>query len=399
MTMLRVLRNPYSYAVWKLKSITKGSRLGRVWVEDHSPMLVNLRAELNAKRPFEGLRLGVCLPGTWESFMFLSALEAGGASLLYYPMFCSAEVGLELLKQDSVRLFDAKSAGKIVKDSDFIHDSTAFLGRIVVRQQTGTKGIVEQTASGTSVYREFEAKGLLRQPVFDLNASYVKRVGENKMATGLGLVEALLRLHIFLPSKRVLVLGYGSVGEGCASYLKGLGCMVSVYDIDLERMGEAENMGLEVGDLGQLLPEADVVVNATGSFSPVLGDKELETLKSGAILVNMGGTGWDRQFFDGKLKVEAGDWITKVFLGESMYVYEVARGLPVNFLFASGTDAETMDVVFSLSVLALEYLVRNYGSLPKTLQPIPEEIQRKHLEMVEKLSKRTDMIAKRKGLR
>jgi len=399
MKVLQVLRSPYSYAVWKLKSVTKGSNLGRVWVEDHSPMLMSLRAELSAKRPFDGLRLGVCLPGTWESFMFLSALGAGGASLLYYPMFCSAEVGLELLKSDSVRLFNAKGVGKIVQNSDFVHDSTAFFGRLVVRQQAGTKGIIEQTASGTSVYREFEAKGLLRQPVFDLNMSYVKRVGENKMATGLGLIEALLRLHIFLPSKRVLVLGYGSVGEGCALYLKGLGCKVSVHDIDRERVVEAENSGCEVGGLERLLPEADVVVNATGSFSPVLGGKELETLKSGAILVNMGGTGWDRQFFDGKQKMVAGDWITKVFLGESTYVYEVARGLPVNFLFASGTDAETMDVVFSLSVLALEYLVENYGSLPKTLQPIPEEIQRKHLDMVAKYSKRTDMIVSRKGLR
>jgi len=360
---------------------------------------MSLRAELSAKRPFEGYRLGVCLPGTWESFMFLSALGAGGASLLYYPMFCSAEVGLELLKNDSVRLFNAKGVEKIVRNSDFVHDSTAFLGRLVVRQQAGTKGIIEQTASGTSVYREFEAKGLLRQPVFDLNASYVKRVGENKMATGLGLVEALLRLHIFLPSKRVLVLGYGSVGEGCALYLKGLGCKVNVYDVDRERVAEAEKSGCEVGDLERLLPEADVVVNATGSFSPVLGGKELEALKSGAILVNMGGAGWDRQFFNGKRKIEAGDWITKAFLSESTYVYEVARGLPVNFLFASGTDAETMDVVFSLSVLALEYLVQNYGSLPKTLQSIPEEIQRRHLDMVEKYSKRTDMMVSRNGLR
>lgn len=399
MKVLSVLRSPGSYAIWRVKSVMKGSRLGRVWAEDHSPMLMNLRAELSAKRPFEGLRLGVCLPGTWESFMFLSALGAGGASLLYYPMFCSAEVGLELMKSDSVRLFNAKGVGKLVRNSEFVHDSTAFLGRLVISQKAGTKGIIEQTASGTGVYRELEAKGLLRQPVFDLNASYVKRVGENKMATGLGLVEALLRLHIFLPSKRVLVLGYGSVGEGCALYLKGLGCKVSVYEIDRERMVEAEKSGFEVGDLEPLLSEADVVVNATGSFSPVMGRKELAVLKTGAILVNMGGAGWDRQFFQGKRTIEAGDWITKVFLGDSTYVYEVARGLPVNFLFASGTDAETMDVVFSLSVLAFEYMVQNYGSLPKTLQPIPEEIQRKHLEMIEKYSKRTDMLISRNGLR
>jgi len=359
-------------------------------------MLMKLRSELGQKRTFEGLKLGVCLPGTWATFMFLSALEAAGASLLYYPMFCRPEVGLELLKSDSVRLFSVGGVGKIVRDSDFVHDSTAFFGKLVVRQRAKTKGIIEQTASGTIMYKEFQAKGLLRQPVFDLDMSYVKRVGENVMATGLGLVEALLKLHVFLPSKRMLILGYGSVGKGCASYLHSLGCKVSTYDINQEKMAEAEKAGYEVGELEQLLPRADIVVNATGSFTPVLGAKELCLLNRGAVLVNMGGTGWDRQFFEGKRRVEAGSWVSKVFFNDSEYVYEVGQGLPVNFLLASGTDTETMDVVFSLSVLAFEYLVQNYGSLPKTLQPIPEEIQRKHIELVAKYSARTDIVDLRK---
>ena len=396
MKALRVLRSPFRYAVFKLKSIAKGSKLSKVWVEDHSPILVDLRSKLGVSRPFEGLSIGVCLPGTWEAFMYLSTLEAGGASILYYPMFCKAEVGIELLRSNSVRLFGANGSRKIVNNSDFIHDSTAFFGRLVVQERAAVKGIVEQTASGISIYEEFGAKGLLRQPVFDLNGSNVKRVGENRMATGLGLVEALLKLHIFLPSKHVLILGYGSVGEGCALYLGQLGCRVSIYDIDQNRVDEAKNSGYEVGELKQLLSQADVVVNVTGSSAPVLNGRELETLKCGAILVNMGGTGWNRQFLDGKRKIEVGDWITKVFLDHSRYVYEVARGLPVNFVFASGTDAETMDAVFSLSVLALEYLVDNYASLPKALQPIPEEIQREHLDLVARLSNRKDLLVLRK---
>lgn len=397
MKALRVLRSPFSYAVFKLKSIVKGSKLSKVWVEDHSPILVDLRSKLGVNRPFDGLRIGVCLPGTWESLMYLSTLEAGGASILYYPMFCRAEVGIELLRSSSVRLFGVNGSRKIVNNSDFIHDSTAFFGRLVVQERAAVKGIVEQTASGIAIYEGFGAKGLLRQPVFDLNGSNVKRVGENRMATGLGLVEALLKLHIFLPSKHVLILGYGSVGEGCALYLGQLGCRVSIYDIDQNRVDEAKNSGYGVGELKRLLCQADIIVNATGSSVPVLNSRELETLKCGAVLVNMGGTGWNRQFLDDKRKVEVGDWITKVFLDHSRYVYEVARGLPVNFVFASGTDAETMDAVFSLSVLALEYLVDNYGSLSKALQPIPEEIQREHFDLVARLSNRKDLMALRKG--
>lgn len=355
-------------------------------------MLVNLREKLGGNRPFEGQRIGVCLPGTWESFMFLSVLRAGGAKVLYYPMFCNPEVGIELLKNDTVQLFDIENFGKCVKNSDFVYDSTAFFGKLIVQQQVPVKGIVEQTASGITIYKDYDAKKLLRQPVLDLDASYVKRVGENKLATGLGLVEALLKLHLFLPDKQVLILGMGSVGSGCAMYLKGVGCEIAVFDVDSDKMAKAKDSGYQIGTLEELLPDADIIVNATGSSEPVLKAEELKRLKAGAILANMGGSGWDRTFFFDKKVLTVGDWVSKIFLTDATYIYELAQGFPVNFVFASGTDTETMDVVFSLSVLAFEYLIQNYDSLPKVLQPIPEEIQRKHLDLVEKFSRRTDLI-------
>ncbi len=380
---------------FRIACMVQRSKLGRNWVEDHSPLLVHLRREFGDSRPFEGLRIGVCLPGTWESFMFLLALQAGGARVLYYPMFCKPEVGLELLKTKNVQLFDRSEVEKCVRNSDFVYDSTAFFGRIVIQQHASVKGIIEQTASGIIIYRDFDAKNSLRQPVFDLDSSYVKRVGENKIATGLGLVEALLKLHLFLPAKHVLVLGWGSVGSGCAMYLKNLGCKVAVFDVDLAKLADAEKSGYQVGGLDELLPVADIVVNATGSSEPVLRAEELKQLKSGAILVNMGGNGWDRAFFADKMTEAAGDWITKIYLNDATHFYEIAKGLPVNFIFASGTDTETMDMVFSLSLLAFEHLVKNYSALPKTLQPIPDEIQNKHLELVERLSKRTDILQRK----
>lgn len=381
-------RNPVKYVKFKLGCIGKHSKLGRIWIEDHSPMLGNLRKKLSVNHSFEGIKIGVCLPGTWESFMFLSALEVGGARLLYYPMFIKPEVGIELLKIGGIKLFDNSNFEKCVRNSDFVYDSTAFFGRVVVQQRVPVKGIVEQTASGIGIYRDFDTKGVLRQPVLNLDASHVKTFGENKLATGLGLVEALLRLHLFLPGKQVLVLGFGSVGYGCALYLKRVGCEVAIFDIDSDRMIEAENQGYQVGTLEELLPYADVIVNATGASSPVLKAKELKQLKSGAILANMGGCGWDQTFFLGKNFLTVGDWVKKIFLDDATYIYELAQGFPVNFVFASGTDTETMDMVFSLSVLALDYLVKNYESLPNHLLPIPDKIQKKHLEQVVKFSAR-----------
>lgn len=350
-------------------------------------MLLDLRKKFAMERSFEGLKIGICLPGTWESFMFLSALEAGGASIRYYPMFCQPEVGLELLRK-KVKLFGYNNSWKCAMESDFIYDSTAFFGENIVKKHIPVKGIIEQTASGINIYKDFDKRGLLRQPVLDLDSSMVKSVGENKQATGLGLVEALLKLHLFLPGKYMLILGYGNVGAGCASYLSKMGCEVGVYDTESNALKRAEESGHRVGSLMELLSRTDIVVNATGSANPVLRAKELEQLKSGAILANMGGCGWDRTYFRNKRIQPVGDWVSKVFVDDDSYLYELAQGLPVNFFFASGSDTETMDMVFSLSVHALQYLVENYESLPNCLLQIPDEIQKKHLKQVAKFSAR-----------
>ena len=57
------------------------------------------------------------------------------------------------------------------------------------------------------VYSEYSDKGLLEQPILNLDEAFAKRVGENRLATSFGLLEALLKLHLFLPSKHVLILG------------------------------------------------------------------------------------------------------------------------------------------------------------------------------------------------
>jgi len=386
-----MLKNPLKYASFRFKTLVKQSKLSRVWVEDHSPILVHLRGRFAEERPFDGVKVGVCLPGTWQSLMMLSTLRAGGASISYYPMFCQADVGIELLKEKNIKLLKFNQLDKCVNQSDFVYDSTAVLGKIAIKNKVQLKGIIEQTASGIAIYRKYDAEGLLQQPVLNLDGSYVKKNWENKLATAFGLLESLFKLQIFLPSKQILVLGFGSIGSGSADYLKRIGCKVSVYDVDLQKMAEAEDCGYQTGALTELLSHADIVVNASGSLVPVLGETEINLLKKGAILVNLGGVGWDRQVFRSKRTQKVGDRILKVFLDNNRYIYELANGFPVNFVLASGTDTETMDMVFSLAVLALKSLVETYESLPNHLLPIPENVQLEHFGLVKKFSNLNDI--------
>jgi len=388
-----MIKNLLEYIIFQVKCMGKGSKLNSLWIEDHSPLLASLKGSMTKNRCFEGLTIGVCLPGTWESYMFLSTITAGGARVWYYPMFCKPEVGVQLMKENTIKLVRSKNLVEHIRKSDFLYDSTAFFGKALIQNDISVKGIIEQTASGIKFYSKYYEKSLIKQPVLNIDGAFVKRIGENKRAAALGLIEALLKLHLFLPSKRVLILGYGSVGEGCAFYLSKLGCKIGVYDINKSKQIEAERCGYKTGQLEQLLSEADIIINATGSFTPVLDKEKLKMLKCKAILVNMGGIGWDQRFFDDKQKQKSGDWITKICLNNYKYIYEIAQGFPINLILASGTDTETMDVVFSLGILALQYLVKNYSSLPKNIQLIPKEIQLKHLEQVARLSERKDLVA------
>jgi adenosylhomocysteinase len=383
-----IIKDPVSYAKFKVRNFAKPSQLTRTWIEDHSPALLRLRRELTISRPFKGLKIGICLPGTWEAFMYCSVLEAGGGNLFFYPFFCSADVGLELLKLPNVTIFDKHNATSFVRQSDFIHDTAGFLGDIALKQKNCIKGAIEQTASGVMFYEKMDSLKLLNLPVFSLDSSFVKRKCENQMATGLGLIEALLKLHVFLPDKHVLVLGFGSIGIGCASYLSAIGCKVDVYDISFEKCSEAISQGFNSDELDNIISKADIIVNATGSSTPVLDKEKVNKLKNGAILANMGGIGWDRKYLLSRHTQKVGLGITKIFLKEDKSIYEMANGNLVNFSFGSGTDTETMDTVFSLGVMSMQYLVDNYNLAPKHLQPIPDIVQKKHLQYIANVSAR-----------
>jgi adenosylhomocysteinase len=368
----KLLLKAFSRIVTKLffGYLAENPNLKKEWVEDHSQMLFRLKGQLCKKKPFRNAILGICLPGTWETYMFLTALEAGGASVYFLPMFCKPEV-LEELRKTSIEIVRAIPLKRI----DFVHDTDAFIGRFIIKKKSKVKGVIEQTTSGVKKYLYYDQKGLLKCPVFDLNNSYIKKILENRLATGLGLIDALLKLYLFLPSKKVLIIGFGDVGFSCALYLKRLGCKVDIYDVDARKLNYAERLGYSTGGLKDLLPKADIVITATGSTSPALNDKELSMLKNGAVLANMGGKGWQRKVFRNRRVKQVGNNILKIIRDDGTCIYELAAGRPVNLVMASGSDIETMDIVFSLGVVTMEYLVKNYRALPRHVLNVPEEVQ------------------------
>lgn len=87
-----------------------------------------------------------------------------------------------------------------------------------------------------------------------------------------------------LTDKRVLILGYGSIGAAIEARLAG-------FEVDVVRVASRPRDGVAgIGELGDLLPTADVViviVPLTGATRGLIDAEFLARMKDGALLVNV----------------------------------------------------------------------------------------------------------------
>ncbi len=108
-------------------------------------------------------------------------------------------------------------------------------------------GGTEETTSGINRFKAWSKKKLITYPIIAVNQSNTKYLFDNRYGTGQSSIEGILRTTgILLAGKRVIVCGYGWVGKGIASNLKGLGAKVIVTEIDPIRALEAFMDGFEV---------------------------------------------------------------------------------------------------------------------------------------------------------
>ena len=196
-----------------------------------------------------------------------------------------------------------------------------------------------------------------------VDSSVLKGIGENIHGTAFGLLDALSRLNIYLPDKKVAIVGFGRVGKGCARVLQKLGCKVSVKEVSKVKMLEAKYEGFDVIDD---LKDADIIVTCTGVEGVIRSD-ELETLKNGAILLNLGA---EREIIVDLDPVADYGSIKKYKLNEKEF-FLVSDGYAANLAVGYGTPIEIMDRTFSAAILALNYLKKDFEGVI----PLPKEIE------------------------
>ncbi len=266
------------------------------------------------------------------------------------------------LEEKGVRIVRKREAVK----AEFFLDCAAVLSRVAEKAGKKKISVVELTKTGEDYLKNLNTE----VKAISLDSSALKGIGENQYGTAFGLLDALLRINIFLPGRKVKILGYGRVGKGCAELLRAVGCRVSVWDIAVEKRIEAIYEGYEVSeDL-----DADIIVTCTGS-PECIGDEKLRKVKDGAILINLGA---EREIsLAGKQVADYGG--IKMYEFEGVKYYLVAEGYAANLAVGNGTPIEVMDRTFSAAILALNHLKREEFT---GVTPLPSYIEEIVLEEI-----------------
>jgi adenosylhomocysteinase len=236
-------------------------------------------------------------------------------------------------------------------------------------------GVSEETTTGVARLRALDADGRLPFPAIAANDARCKHMFDNLYGTGQTALTAVLALtNVLAAGREFCVVGYGWVGRGLARAAAGLGGRVTVVEIDSVRALTAHMDGHRVASLADALPDADVVLTATGLTEAVPAEA-LGLLKDGVLLANAGHH--DREIDVPALAASAGE-VVEARPGVRTYVVDGRRrhvlvdGALVNIAGLDGNPIEIMDLSFSVQALSVNHLATH--ELPAGVHRFPDEL-------------------------
>jgi adenosylhomocysteinase len=205
------------------------------------------------------------------------------------------------------------------------------------------------------------------------------------------LVDGINRaVDVMLAGKLCVICGFGDVGKGCATSLRGQGARVVITEIDPICALQAAMEGYEVVKLDDVVESADVFVTATGNRDIITAD-HMARMKHQAIVGNIGH--FDNEIdmaglarVDGieriNIKPQVDEWV----FSDGHAVIVLSEGRLLNLGNATGHPSFVMSNSFSNQVIAqvelfthTDYYEKQVHVLPKHLD---EKVARLHLDAV-----------------
>jgi len=349
------------------------------------PVLPLLGNQLAARRPFEGLTLGISAHLTTVTGALLQELALGGGRWVV----CGASEAttdqgvVELLRASGLEVHT--SAGRkdhlaLVLDQEpqLIADVGAdLIGTLLKRrpeQAERVKGAVEMTKSGSDRLEASHPPF----PLLDLNQGSLKPAIENRHGVGEGLWQAVQRLlGVHLSGRRVGVVGYGPVGRGLAAYARAAGAAVEVVEAEPIRQLMAHYDGFPTPPLSEAVQRVGLLVTATGVPRAVQVE-DLRGARDGLVLINGGHGSQEIDVAGIKASAVAFDQVIERVVSYQLEggprLVVLADGHPLNIVMNAGSP-EPLLVHFTCMGLALMHLA-THAELQAGVLPVPRALER-----------------------
>ena len=377
--------------------------------EAEMPGLMALREEYAASKPLEGARIAGCLHMTIQTAVLIETLTELGAEVSWsscnifstqdHAAAAIAEIGVPVyawkgmneeefdwcIEQTLFAFKDGKPLNMILDDGG---DLTNMVLDNYPELVSEIKGLSEETTTGVHRLYERVKNGTLTMPAINVNDSVTKSKFDNKYGCQESLVDAIRRsTDIMMAGKVAVVAGYGDVGKGSAASLKGAGTRVIVTEIDPICALQASMDGFEVKKLETAIPEADIVVTATGN-KDIVRSEHFEAMNDKTIVCNIGhfdneiDMAWLNENY-GSTKDTIKPQVDKYNLNGNDIIV-LAEGRLVNLGCATGHPSFVMSNSFTNQTLAQIELWENSDKYENDVYLLPklldEKVARLHLD-------------------
>ena len=377
--------------------------------EAEMPGLMAIRKEFGTSKPLKGARIAGCLHMTIQTAVLIETLVELGADVQWSScnIFSTQDHAAAAIAAKGIPVFAWK--GETLEEYDWCIRQTLFFGddkkslnmimddggdltNMVLDKYpelvSGLKGISEETTTGVHRLYERMKNGKLPVPAINVNDSVTKSKFDNKYGCRESLVDALRRAtDLMMAGKVAVVAGFGDVGKGSAESLSNANVRVIVTEIDPICALQAAMSGYEVKRMINAIPEADIIVTATGNLN-VISEEHFRLMKDKAVVCNIGhfdneiNMAWLNENY-GSTKDTIKPQVDKYTInGKDIIV--LAEGRLVNLGCATGHPSFVMSNSFSNQTLAQIELWTNPKKYENKVYVLPKHLDEKvaklHLE-------------------
>ena len=368
-------------------------RLKVEWAREHMAVLGEIRRRFEAEHPFKGLVVSMVLHVEAKTAVLAETIKAGGADVRLAagnPLSTDDDAVAALIEEgiptharkgESVSEYSAGIRAMLDADPDVIVDDGADLVALAHTARPGRgriRGSTEETTTGVTRLRALERTGHLRFPAIDVNDAAMKHLFDNRYGCGQSVLDGLFgATNLLIAGRTAVVAGYGWVGKGVASRLRGLGADVVVTEVDPVRAIEARLEGFRVLPMLDAAREADLVITTTGNRDIVRAE-HFRVLKDGCLLANAGHFDVEVNLVDlAGMSVShrrARPGVEEYTFADGRHAFVLGEGRLINLATGQGHPVEIMDLSFALQALSAEYIARKGLALPPKVYAVPPEL-------------------------